>query len=284
METVIEDRCAQHYDAYPFPGKLNAYGPWTDLAPNLLEALGIPSIAVRDSLILDAGCGTGEYARSFARLGGHVTGVDVSRRALMTAEAIDRELGSPPVVYRHANFLELPDGQRFDIILSLGVLHHTPDPAHGFRSLVRRLRPGGYLLVGLYSSISRAHILALRRLLHILGRGNQEKAIDLAQSWCRPFARLCVGGANVDDRARIADLLANPREKPVSLHTALGWFAAAGLEVIQSTPSCDVSKYPAPVRRASSVDVRLAYFLMQIQWLVWNADYYVVAGRAPVSA
>ncbi|MGH3109593.1 MAG: class I SAM-dependent methyltransferase [Gaiellaceae bacterium] len=41
-------------------------------------------------------------------------------------------------------------GRGFDVIYSIGVLHHLPDPREGFLSLARYLRPGGTIAIWVY--------------------------------------------------------------------------------------------------------------------------------------
>src|SRR6185369_704667 len=43
----------------------------------------------------------------------------------------------------------------FDVVYSSGVLHHTPDPRASFARLVRLVRPGGAIVVGLYNAFAR---------------------------------------------------------------------------------------------------------------------------------
>jgi len=40
--------------------------------------------------------------------------------------------------------------ESFDVIVSIGVLHHTPDPRLAFRSLVGLLKPGGLIGIWVY--------------------------------------------------------------------------------------------------------------------------------------
>src|SRR5438094_627921 len=97
---AVGQRVRQFYDQVPFPGNLDAYGPWQDQAPSMLQRLGIGVDAVRDASLLDAGCGTGEYSRSFANLGAKVTAIDLSEGALQRAREIDAGLGLTGVDYR----------------------------------------------------------------------------------------------------------------------------------------------------------------------------------------
>jgi len=53
------------------------------------------------------------------------------------------------VIISQASIYELPyQDEIFDVIYSLGVLHHTPDPKKAFLSLMKKLRRGG--LIGVY--------------------------------------------------------------------------------------------------------------------------------------
>jgi SAM-dependent methyltransferase len=278
---MISERVSGFYDTYPFPGKLDAYGPWRELAPKLLAIAGLAPRVLEGARVLDAGCGTGEYARSFAQFGARVTAIDLSAGALATARQIDQSLELRGVEYRQGSLLALTRDETFDYILCLGVLHHTAKPALGFQHLVQHLRPGGHLFIGLYSSVSRAHIIALRYLLRLLGGGDRERAIDIAQQRLGPILPLFIGRDNVDQRARVADLLAHPHERPVSLHRSLRWYARAGIDVKGCSPSGSLADYPMLARLVPGENSRLAYFAIQARWLLWNADYYVVAGLAP---
>ena len=59
--------------------------------------------------------------------------------------------GLPDVCIAQADLLDLPlpDGA-FDLVFSIGVLHHTPDPRRAFAQIARKVKPGGRLAVWLY--------------------------------------------------------------------------------------------------------------------------------------
>ena len=52
----------------------------------------------------------------------------------------------------------------FDVVYSSGVLHHTPDPRASFARLVRLVRPGGTIVLGVYNAFARVP-LRLRRVV-----------------------------------------------------------------------------------------------------------------------
>ena len=57
----------------------------------------------------------------------------------------------PDVLIVQADLLDLPLAPlSFDVVYSIGVLHHTPDPRRAFHEIARRVKPGGHLAVWLY--------------------------------------------------------------------------------------------------------------------------------------
>jgi SAM-dependent methyltransferase len=110
--------------------------------------------------VLVAGCGTGRQAiQAHEWLGAeHTVAVDLSRRSLAYAARKTRELGVQGIEYLHGDILELPEHypEAFDVVTSVGVLHHMSDPFEGVRAVCRTLKPGGLLNIGLYSQAARA--------------------------------------------------------------------------------------------------------------------------------
>src|SRR5688572_22655995 len=100
-------------------------------------------------LMLDAGCGNGLLTEYFAETGGlNMIGIDFStsvfhaekRRKSETCCFIQGDLMSPP-------FRE----KTFDIIVSNGVLHHTPNTEITFRSVAKLVKQNGKFYLWLYS-------------------------------------------------------------------------------------------------------------------------------------
>jgi SAM-dependent methyltransferase len=97
---------------------------------------------------LDMGCGSGRWAVLVAPLVDELVAADASREALEVARR-NVQAGNVSFVEASPESLPFPDGH-FDLIFSLGVLHHLPDTAGAIHSLARKLRPGGTLLLYLY--------------------------------------------------------------------------------------------------------------------------------------
>ena len=119
-------------------------------------------------LVLDVGCGMGRFAELASRWGARVVGVDLSLAAEVAAHNLaDRE----SVTIFQADVFSLPFApESFDIIYSLGVLHHTPNCEQAFKLLPRLLKPGGVIALWVYSAYTHWYRFSdiYRKLTHRL--------------------------------------------------------------------------------------------------------------------
>jgi SAM-dependent methyltransferase len=147
----------------PFNAELRYALPFASFAP-------MPDDSAPDVLI--AGCGTGRDAIFVSQRfrGARVLAIDLSLDSISYALRKTRELSLPNIEYAQADILELGDiTGTFDIIHSVGVLHHLSDPFKGWRILLSRLRPGGFMCTGLYSQIARRSVLRAREFIAARG-------------------------------------------------------------------------------------------------------------------
>ena len=130
--------------------------------------------------ILVAGCGTGQHAITTATtfLNSKVLAIDLSLSSLSYAIRKTRELGITNIEFLQADILDLDSmDSQFDLIESVGVLHHLADPMAGWSILTERLKSGGLMKIGLYSEFARQHIVAARQLILEMGLSNTTQDI-----------------------------------------------------------------------------------------------------------
>lgn len=132
------------------------YGAAADLT--LLDQVSAPEILV-------AGCGTG--FNLLVSVAGYqdyrLTAVDLSLNSLAHAARHVRALKLDNIRLLQGDILDLGALPRtFDIVEAIGVLHHMADPLAGWQILADRLKPGGVMQIGLYSTLARAGIEKLR--------------------------------------------------------------------------------------------------------------------------
>lgn len=136
--------------------QLDSVNGRTDSEDRLRQALGRPLQELNTTLMLDVGCGTGRFAEIALRYGATVVGIDLS----LAVEAAYMNTGRHPNMHIvQADVFKLPlKREIFDVIYSLGVLHHTPDCRKAFDQLPRHLKPGGRLLITVYMLANRVYI------------------------------------------------------------------------------------------------------------------------------
>ena len=109
---------------------------------------GLTENDVRGKLVLDAGVGAGRFTEVLSRWGAQVVAVDLS----YAVEAAQKNFGHlKNVIVCQADIGNLPFAKgTFDFIVSIGVLHHTPDTRKYFSGLPRLLKPNGEIAIWLY--------------------------------------------------------------------------------------------------------------------------------------
>jgi 2-polyprenyl-3-methyl-5-hydroxy-6-metoxy-1,4-benzoquinol methylase len=111
---------------------------------------------LRGQPVLEAGSGAGRFTEVLVSTGADVFSFDLST----AVEANHANNGQHPnLCLMQADLSAIPVRPRsIDKVLCLGVLQHTPDPAAAFRSLTKPIRPGGELVIDVYSARLRSLI------------------------------------------------------------------------------------------------------------------------------
>jgi tetratricopeptide (TPR) repeat protein/2-polyprenyl-3-methyl-5-hydroxy-6-metoxy-1,4-benzoquinol methylase len=189
----VSQEVRNQYEENPYPRwvKLPMHRPALRFNDALRRALPFarftPMADDSQPEVLIAGCGTGSQPIIMSQRfrGLRILAIDLSLSSVSYAMRKTRELGITNIEYAQADILKLGDLTRtFDIVAAVGVLHHLSDPFAGWRTLLTRLRPGGFMHLGFYSQIARRHVVKARQI--IAARGYTGVADDI-----RRFRREC---------------------------------------------------------------------------------------------
>ncbi len=118
--------------------------------------------------LLDAGCGSGQFALALAARGARVTGIDLSPEMIRLAQENADLVAMPVAVTWEVGVVDsllLPTGS-VDAIHARMVLPFVPDVPAALREFRRVLRPEGRLLVSTAGPLSPIYRESWRRHLH----------------------------------------------------------------------------------------------------------------------
>ena len=127
------------------------------------EALSTNAMPLKTQVLLDAGCGTGQYTAALINDVAQITAIDLNEAMLSAAkEKLHGETESGRLVFQQASLEALPiDAQSVDAIMVNQVLHHIADdpdthwPGHQrvFAEFARVLKPGGMIVINSCSHV-----------------------------------------------------------------------------------------------------------------------------------
>jgi SAM-dependent methyltransferase len=226
--------------------------------------------------VLDAGCGTGQLALYLSMVKASVVGIDFSFASLGKGQAFKRKFDLHDVRFVQMNLFDLGlRRESFDYVFSNGVLHHTGDAHGGFRGLTTLVKPGGYIVIGLYNTYGRL-LLDLRRVIFRVTRGNL--------LWLDSLMRRRGIGAE-KKRIWFLDQYRNPHEDKFTVDDVLGWFAQDGIDYVNAVPKIVPFARMAPDEKlfeAQPPGSRLEHLLAQLGWIVTKGaegGFFLVIGR-----
>jgi SAM-dependent methyltransferase len=101
----------------------------------------------RGKEILECGCGSGQHTAFIAPIAKSVTAVDLNTIEI----ARQRNIQSNNVEFIEADIATMNLPKRYDIVFSIGVIHHTDEPEKTFENLKRHVKKDGILIVWVYS-------------------------------------------------------------------------------------------------------------------------------------
>jgi SAM-dependent methyltransferase/uncharacterized protein YbaR (Trm112 family) len=182
-----------------------------------------------DALVLEAGCGTGQLTNFLGmNWRRRVIGADLCMNSMRLGKWFRDRFAIVNADFAQMNLFRPPFADAsMDVVICNGVLHHTADPALGFRSILTKLKPGGHILIGLYNWLGRLPNLWRRRLIEIFG--DRMAMLD---------SRLRGAALNRERWAAwFRDQYSHPYESKHSMEEVLRWFRDSHVEFVSSIPS-----------------------------------------------
>lgn len=255
IEDEISTLVMQQYEEHPYPRWIAASPvpsfPSIDefFFKNYFRKPYRPQRVARPEILI-AGCGTGQHPIERARMfpDARLLAVDLSLSSLAYGVRKAEELGVANIEFARADILKFEGLEpQFDLIESVGVLHHLGDPLAGMRVLMSLLRPNGVMFLGLYSQLARTAVVAVRE--HIAEQGYTANSDDIRR--CRQellalsdtdSRKQVVGWPDFFSMSNCRDLLFHTQEHRFSIPDIAAWLDMFGLTFIGFQIASDVKE------------------------------------------
>jgi SAM-dependent methyltransferase len=225
----VTEQMKAFYEENPFPkyDDFDSAASLIDKARQGLFAKLLDEQIPFGARVIECGCGTGQLTNFLSIANRTVIGTDLCINSLKLATAFKEQND-----LQRAHFLQMNlfrpafKPGTFDLVISNGVLHHTSNPVLGFQSISRLVRPGGYILIGLYHKYGRLATDVRRWLFNatndrflFLDRHavDQHVSAGKRKSW-------------------FMDQYKNPHESKHTVGEVLGWLKQIGFDFVHAIP------------------------------------------------
>ena len=258
-DETVTAKIRSFYEENPFPnydgleefGELVHKGYESAFTTEILKAIGY------NKTVLECGCGTGQLTHFLQLNNNHTLGIDLSLSSLRLA--LEHKLRNQLVrsSFAQMNIFELAiKDDAFDVVISHGVLHHTFDARRAFHAIVRKVKPGGIVIVGLYNRYARVPTWIRSKLIEIFG----------------PRIDYVVRTRIRDERKSdiwIKDQYYNPHETWHSIDEVLSWFEECGVEYLNARPPIlgSLGDGAAPLLEKTEPGSLFQRLVTQVAWL-----------------
>jgi SAM-dependent methyltransferase len=240
----VSSLVARQYEAFAYPQ------PFADLTEEIRKGyspVGAPALygpvlwprgrPQRRLKILVAGCGTIQAAyTAYMSPDDEVIGVDLSEASLAHERFLQERHGLTNLKLFKGDLLDVGSiGDRFDVILCTGVLHHMADPGAGLAALRDVLETDGVMVLMLYGQTVRTGVYMLQDAFRRIGieqtpAGVAEVRSIIAELPSRHYAQDYIRAAEeLKHDVAIVDTFLHPQDRAYTVPQLLDLIEDAGL-------------------------------------------------------
>ncbi len=251
VRSFYEENPFPNYDGIEEFGDLVSKGNQNDFTRRLLRSIGY------NKLVLECGCGTGQMSHYLQLNNNHTLGADLSLGSLALAVEHKKRNQLVRSSFAQMNIFDLAiKDDSFDVVIAHGVLHHTFDARRAFAEVVRKAKPGGVVIVGLYNSYARVPTWLRSKVIGLFG----PKIDYVVRSRIRDARKADIW---------VKDQYYNPHETWHSIGETLSWFEENDVEFLNCSPPIleTAGETNEDLFAPSEPGTRAQRFFTQLGWL-----------------
>ena len=202
-----------------------------------LHRLKFPPKMFKNAQLLDLGTGTGENSLYYLLAGALCTFVEMNHLACKRADMLFKKFAPDSSEYQIVNqsLFDYKSDKTYDIVISLGVIHHTADKKKSFEIQSSFLKKGGFLILGIGNTAGFFQRNLQRAIIYNFAQ-NENEIVALAEELFHEHIDRAVKYGGRERKSIIYDSYINPKIDTPSISEILNWFSNNNLVLYSSWP------------------------------------------------
>lgn len=281
MTTQTGEKVQNFYNKTPFPDyDIKNFSVQEDLEMNAYPfAKTLNKSIPKTASVIDCGTGTGQLSAFLSLKRDNVLGIDFSDSSLNKAGLLKSKLALTSLELKKVDLLNLAEiksvNQKFDYVLSMGVLHHTGNAYQAFQNITEFLKPNSYIVIGLYNKFGRIP-LKIRIFLSKTIFKNNNKVKDY-------FIKMQIDDLSDKERVRgwWNDQYNHPHETSHTIGEVLNWFKKNNIEFVEVIPSDKDYEITGIFNKQKTPNI-FQRFWTQLKWIFTihkDGGYFIMVGK-----
>ena len=242
-DSPCADVVAQQYEKWTYPEPIQNLETWLAdnwqwFDPSHAHRVLWPDRPYQADLdILIAGCGTNQAAVfAYNNPAAKVVAIDVSQPSLDHEKFLKDKYSLKNLELHLLPIEEAPSlDQKFDLIVSTGVLHHMVEPKTGMKALGDVLRPDGVAAIMLYARYGRTGVELMQAVFREMGLHQDEESLQMVKSAiaslgdAHPVRSYISVAPDLQFDAGVVDTFLHGRDRSYTVDDCLDLVSSAGL-------------------------------------------------------
>jgi SAM-dependent methyltransferase len=273
---------AKQYNKWTYPKPIDdmesavAAGYYEYGAPHLFGPLLWPERKdIQNLKILVAGCGTNSAAyNAFVLPSAKITGIDISMSSLQHCQYLKEKHKLHNLTLQHLSLIDIDRlGEKFDLIICTGVLHHLENPDEGLRALKKVLNEDGVINIMLYGQYLRSGVYMMQDLFRLLGCDQSQEDVSFVKETINnlPKTHPLHAYVKVSDDLQydsgIVDTFLHPQDRAYTVPQIFSFALNNGLEFFNWEDRCNYSATSAFPMKGAFLD-RLEKLSEKDRWSI----------------